>query len=77
MDALIPLVAAVYKATTFGDAVEAWKLDGEGTGKLMAKLGRARYVMDTRNLPPDPGAMNLLLLSKGMIEGLAREGEGV
>jgi dihydroxyacetone kinase len=47
VDALIPLVAAGSKATTFGDAVEAWKLGGEGTAKLTAKLGRATYVMDT------------------------------
>jgi dihydroxyacetone kinase len=68
MDALIPLVDAVSKATTFGDPVEAWKLGGEGT----AKLGRATYVMDTGNLPPDPGAMSLGLWTKGMMEGLAR-----
>jgi len=77
MDALIPLVAAVSKAMTFEDAVEAWKLGGEGTAKLMAKRGRATYVMDTGNLPPEPGAMSLVLLTKGMMDGLAREAEGV
>jgi dihydroxyacetone kinase len=61
----------------FGDAVEVWKLDGEGTAKLMAKLGRATYVTDTGNLLPDPGVMSLVFLTKGMTEWLAREAEGV
>ena len=77
MDALIPFVAALSKATTFGDAVEACKAGGEGTAKLTAKLGRATYVTDTGNLPPDPGAMSLVFLTKGMEEGLAREVEKV
>jgi len=77
MDALIPFVAALSKATTFGVAVKACKADGQGTVKLMAKLGRATYVMDTGNLPPDPGAMSLVFLTKGMMEGLAWEVEGV
>jgi hypothetical protein len=52
---------------------------GEGTAKLMAKLGRATYVMDTGNLPPDPGAMSLVLLTKGMMGGWPgrRRGFGV
>jgi dihydroxyacetone kinase len=45
--------------------------------KLTAKLGRATYVTDTGNLPPDPGAMSLVLLNKGLMEGLAWEAEGV
>jgi dihydroxyacetone kinase len=49
----------------------------QGGAKLTAKLGRATYIMDTGNLPPDPGAMSLVLLTKGMMEGLAREAEGV
>jgi dihydroxyacetone kinase len=76
MDALIPFVAALSKATTFGDAVEAYKAGGEGTAELMAKLGRATYVTDTGNLPPDPGAMSLVFFTKGMMEGLAQEAEG-
>jgi dihydroxyacetone kinase len=77
MDTLIPFVAALSKATTFGDAVEACKVGGEGTAELTAKLGRATYVTDTQNLPPDPGAMNLVFLTKGMQEGLAWGVEGV
>lgn len=38
----------------------------------MAKLGR----VDTGNLPPDPGAMILVFLAKGMMEWLAQEAEG-
>jgi dihydroxyacetone kinase len=70
MDALIPFVGALSSATNFGDAVEACKVGGEGTAKLTAKLGRATYVTDTGNLPPDPGAMSLVFLTKGMQEGL-------
>ena len=77
MDALIPFVAALSKATMFGDAVEACKAGGEGTAKLTAKLGRVTYVTDTGNLPPDPGAMSLVFLMKGMMEGLAWQAEGV
>jgi dihydroxyacetone kinase len=71
MDTLILFVAALSKATTFGNVVEAYKLGGEGVVKLTAKLGRATYVTDTGNLPPDPGAMSLVLLTKGLMEGLA------
>jgi len=46
-----------------------------GGARLTAKLGRATYVTDTGDLPPDPGAMSLLLLTKGM--KLAQEAEGV
>jgi len=71
MGALISFIAALStKATTFGDAVGACKLGG---AKLTAKLGRATYVMDTGDLPPDPDAMSLVFLMKGMMEWLARE----
>jgi dihydroxyacetone kinase len=36
---------------------------------LAAKLGRSTYVTDMGNLPPDPGAMSLVFLIKGMMEG--------
>ena len=35
--------------------MEACKAGGEGMAKLTAKLGRAMYVTDTGNLPPDQG----------------------
>ena len=35
--------------------MEACKAGGEGTAELTAKLGRATYVTDTGNLPPDQG----------------------
>ena len=44
-------------------------MGGEGTAKLMAKLGRATYVTDTGNLPPDPSALNLVFLTKGVGPG--------
>ena len=31
----------------------------------------------TGNSPPDPGAMSLVFLMKGLMEALAREAEGV
>ena len=43
MDAPIPFVASLSRATTFGDAVEVCKMGGEGTAKLTAKLGKAMY----------------------------------
>jgi dihydroxyacetone kinase len=64
MDALILFIAALSRATTFEDAVEACKAGGEGT----PKLERATYVTDTGNLPPDPGAMSLVFLTKGIQE---------
>jgi len=72
-----PFVGTLSSATTFGDAVEACKVSGEGTAKLTAKLGRATYVTDTGILPPDPGAMSLVFLIQGKMEGLTQEAEGV
>ncbi|KAJ7641469.1 Dak1 domain-containing protein [Roridomyces roridus] len=66
MDALIPFVEALETASDFEAAVEACRAGGEGTAKLVAKLGRATYVGDNGNLPPDPGAMCLVFLTKGM-----------
>ncbi|KAJ7675427.1 hypothetical protein B0H17DRAFT_1080731 [Mycena rosella] len=54
----------------FEDAVEACREGGEGTAALVAKLGRATYVGDNGNLPPDPGAMSLVFLTAGMLKGL-------
>ncbi|KAJ6590569.1 Dak1 domain-containing protein [Mycena vulgaris] len=74
MDALIPFVEALSKVSTFDDAVEACKAGGEGTAALVAKLGRATYVGDNGNLPPDPGAMSLVFLTAGMLKGLKSTG---
>lgn len=79
MDALIPFVdalAADYDASmdtlkAFGKAVERCREGGEGTVSLVAKLGRASYVGDNGNMPPDPGAMSLVALTRGMLEGLS------
>lgn len=70
MDALIPFVEALGTAKTFADAARACKEGGEGTAALTAKLGRATYVGDTGNLPPDPGAMSLVSLTAGMAKVL-------
>ncbi|KAJ7119555.1 Dak1 domain-containing protein [Mycena epipterygia] len=70
MDALIPFVDALSKTPTFDGAVAACKQGGEGTAALVAKLGRATYVGDNGNLPPDPGAMSLVFLTAGMLKGL-------
>ncbi|KAF8151786.1 Dak1 domain-containing protein [Crassisporium funariophilum] len=70
MDSLIPFVEALSNVSKFSEAVEACKEGGEGTAKLVAKLGRAAYVGDNGDLPPDPGAMSLVALTKGMQKGL-------
>ena len=70
-------MGALSSATTFGDAVETCKLGWESTAGLTVKLRRATYVTDTGNLLPDPGAMSLVSLIKGVMEGLTREAEGV
>ena len=67
--ALIPFVPTFSKATTFGDAAEACKVGG---AKLKAKARGTKYVTDTDNLPPDPGAMSLVFLMKRTMDGLAR-----
>ena len=72
--ALIPFVAALFKATTFGDAAEACKVGG---AKLKAKARRTKYVTDKDNLPPDPGAMSLVFLMKRTIRWVSPEVEGV
>lgn len=73
MDALIPFVEALSVATVFEDAARACKEGGEGTTKLVAKLGRASYVNDDGHLPPDPGAMSLVALTAGMTKVLGRQ----
>jgi len=67
MDSLIPFCESLKTASTFAEAVEACKKGGEGTKELVAKLGRATYVGEKEGgLPPDPGAMSLVALTKGM-----------
>lgn len=70
MDALIPFADALADEKDYERAYEATKTGGEGTAKLTAKLGRATYVNDDGDLPPDPGAMSFVFLVKGMLEGL-------
>lgn len=70
MDALIPFVESLSTTSTFEEAANICKEGGEGTAKLVAKLGRASYVSDNGNLPPDPGAMSLVALTRGMQKGL-------
>lgn len=70
MDALIPFVEALAAGPSFEAAVTACEAGGEGTAALVAKLGRATYVGDNGNLPPDPGAMSLVFLTAGMLKGL-------
>lgn len=70
MGALIPFVPALPKATTFGDAAEAYKVGG---AKLKAKPRRATCVTVTGIPPPDPGAMSLLFLTKGLMERVVYE----
>lgn len=73
IDALISFFATLSEATTFGDVVVACKVGG----KLTVRLGRATYVMETGYLLPDAGAVGLVFLTKGLMEGLAREAEKV
>ncbi|KAH8826708.1 Dak1 domain-containing protein [Flagelloscypha sp. PMI_526] len=70
MDALIPLVESLSCAESFEEVKEATRKGGEGTKELKAKLGRATYVGDSGDLPPDPGAMSLVALVVGMNEVL-------
>lgn len=70
MDSLIPFAEALATEKDYERAYKATKAGGEGTAKLTAKLGRATYVNDDGNLPPDPGAMSFVFLVKGMLEGL-------
>ncbi|KAL0572138.1 hypothetical protein V5O48_009816 [Marasmius crinis-equi] len=82
MDALIPFAEGLAKAAedsstkgdvadekaAFAKAEEACRVGGEGTASLKAKLGRATYVGGDGDvvLPPDPGAMSLVALARGM-----------
>ncbi|KAJ7736744.1 Dak1 domain-containing protein [Mycena maculata] len=72
MDALIPFIDTLGTAPSFEAAVAACKAGGEGTASLVAKLGRATYVGDNGDLPPDPGAMSFVFLTAGMLKGLGR-----
>ena len=70
MGALISFVATFSEAMMFGDAAEACKVGGV---KLKAKQRRATCVTVTGIPPPDPGAMSLLFLTKGLMERLEVE----
>lgn len=71
MDALIPFAEALANEEDYELAYQAARAGGEGTAKLTAKLGRATYVNDDGNLPPDPGAMSFVFIVKGMLEDLS------
>ncbi|KAK1222254.1 hypothetical protein PQX77_014887 [Marasmius sp. AFHP31] len=83
MDALIPLAEGLGKVAEdsslkgdekagFAKAEEACRAGGEGTANLKAKLGRATYVGGDGDvaLPPDPGAMSLVALARGIGKAL-------
>jgi hypothetical protein len=73
MGSLIPSVAALSKATTFGDAAEACKVGGT---KLKANPRRATFVMDMGNPPPDLGAMTFSVFEQGP-DGAVAGGEAL
>ncbi|KAF9267221.1 DAK1/DegV-like protein [Marasmius fiardii PR-910] len=74
MDALIPFAAVAGDSSVrddeklaFSKAEQACRSGEEGTASLEAKLGRATYVReDNVALPPDPGAMSLVALARGV-----------
>jgi dihydroxyacetone kinase len=81
MDALIPFVEGLASAGAqggglkagFAEAAARCRESGEGTARLVARLGRATYVGDgggKGDMPPDPGAMSVVALTEGMVRGM-------
>lgn len=73
MDALIPFVETLTSSNDLTKACEASRKGGEGTATLQAKLGRATYVGESKDgkpMPPDPGAMALVVAVEGLLKGL-------
>lgn len=75
MDTLIPFVETLAKTQDVTKALEAANEGAENTRKLKAKFGRASYVgedefkqFEKEGGLPDPGAIGLAALLKGMLE---------
>lgn len=73
MDALIPFAETLKDTKDLSKAVQAAEQGAESTIPLTAKLGRATYVGQGHSgaLPPDPGAMAVVYVVKGLAESLA------
>lgn len=73
MDALIPFVAA-YADGHLEDAIDAAAKGAASTKKMAAKLGRASYVgqdrFDEEGGIPDPGALGVVSILRGVLQGL-------
>lgn len=76
MDALIPFVETLSGTSDFESAVKAAEQGAEGTRRMEALLGRASYVskeqfaLEKEGIP-DPGALGIVALVKGIMTGLS------
>lgn len=77
MDTLLPFAAAIQKAGSFDEGVEAAVRGAEATKSMTPRLGRATYVAAGRErgddgmLPPDPGAWGAMVAIQGLRDGLS------
>lgn len=73
MDALIPFADTLKRSGDLALAVAAAEQGAQSTIPLTAKLGRATYVGQGHSgpLPPDPGAMAVVYVVKGLAQSLA------
>jgi len=78
LDSLVPAVEAVRQTAEAGQSIEdalraaavAAEKGAESTKKLVAKVGRAKYLGEKTLGAQDPGATTVSLLFKGFHEGL-------
>lgn len=74
MDALIPFVEVFEESCDLVKAGAAAKKGAEGTRELKAALGRASYVgselFEAEGGIPDPGALGLVSVVRGVCEGI-------
>lgn len=77
MDALIPFTEAFASGSSLEAAVMEARNGAEATRKLDAVLGRASYVgkeiFEVEGGIPDPGAMGVVSVLQGILEGLKDE----
>jgi triose/dihydroxyacetone kinase / FAD-AMP lyase (cyclizing) len=77
MDALIPFVDTFAETRDLGQARKAALEGAESTKVMAALLGRASYVakeqFDCEGGIPDPGALGVVSVIKGILAGLSNE----
>lgn len=64
------MVEELARSGSFKNAVQECTAGAKATKEMKAKLGRATYVGEKSDLPPDPGAMAFSIAMEGFLKGM-------